>query len=190
MAWLKPHAIGRSGALKRGWEAIILASKGNPRKMNTDEARVRGGGIPKWPSRDYADNNKALKIKRGNPENRKETRSPSSVVIAAEDDGLLNDYDKYFIVGRPTTREKGPYNNHPSVKPVSLLEHLVLLLDRPAGPVLDPFVGSGSTLIAALNLDVPGVGIEIDPDYFGIAAARLDDAAFTRVGHSVSLFNR
>lgn len=189
MAWLKAHAIGRSGGLKRGWEAVILASNGKPRLMNTDSARVRGGGIPKWPSQNYADNNKSLKIKRGNPENRKETRSPSSVVIAAEDDGLLGDYDKYFITGRPTTKEKGTYNNHPSVKPVSLLEHLIVLLNRESGTVLDPFVGSGSTLIAAANLRVNAVGVEIDKDYFSIAFKRVDDFLSSISPNKILLFN-
>ncbi len=175
VAWLKPYAIGRAGGLKRGWEAVILASNGRPRRMNAAAARVRGGDIPKWPARELPDKNKALVIKRGKPANRRETRSPSSVVVAAEDEGLLGDYDKFFIVGRAPTREKGAYNNHPSVKPLSLMEHLIVLLNRPGGVVLDPFVGSGTTLVAAARLDVSAVGIEVDADYVRIAKRRIED---------------
>lgn len=175
MAWLKPHAVGRAAGVKRGWEPIVLASNGKPRPMNVAAARVRGGGIPKWPSRDLPDNNRALAMKRGKPENRRETRAPSSVVLAAEDEGLLGDYDKFFIVARAATKEKGYYNNHPSVKPLTLIEHLIVLLNRPGGVVFDPFVGSGTTLVAAARLGVSAVGVEIDPDYIAIARRRLND---------------
>lgn len=177
LAWIRPYAIGRAGGLKRGWEAIILASRGNPRPLNTHDARVAGGGIPNWPSQSLPDNNRALTLKRGRPENRRETRSPSSVVVAAEDAGILGEHDRFFIVGRSPTRERGAYNTHPSVKPISLMEHLLVLLARPGGTFFDPFVGSGSTLVAALRLGVPCVGCEIDRDYCAIAAKRLRDAA-------------
>ena len=175
MAWIRPYAIGRMGGLKRGWEAIILACKGSPRRLNIDLARVRGEGIPKWPSQDLPDKNRALNFKRGDPRNRQETRSPSSVVLAAEDSGTLGDHERFFIVGRSPTRERRDYNIHPSVKPVSLMEHLLLLVHRPGGLVLDPFAGSGSTLVAAKRLGIPCLGIEIDTDYYVIAVRRLKE---------------
>ncbi len=107
MAWIRPYAIRTNGSLKRGWEAIILASKGSPRKLNIDLARVCGDNLPKWPSQDLPDNNRALDFKRGHPKNRKDTRSPSSVVVAAEDAGVLGDADRFFIVARSPTHERG-----------------------------------------------------------------------------------
>jgi len=180
MAWIRPYAIGRRAGLKRGWEAILLASHGKPRPLNVDQARVRGGAIPRWPAQDLPDKNRALKIKRGHPNNRKETRAPSSVVVAGEDAGVLGDYDRFFIVGRAPTREKGSFNTHPAVKPLSLMEHLIVLLNREGGTVLDPFAGSGTTLVAAAKLGVAAVGLEIERSYCDIARRRL--AAFTRRG--------
>jgi site-specific DNA-methyltransferase (adenine-specific) len=176
LAWIRPYAIGRKSGLKRGWEAIILASNGIPRPLNIRDARVRGAGIPKWPSQSLPDNNRALSMKRGNPSNRQETRSPSSVVLAAEDEGLLGEYDRFFIVGRSPTKEKGEFNTHPTVKPVSLIEHLLLLVQRPGGTVLDPFAGSGSTLVAAKRLGIGCVGVEINPGYAEIARRRIKAA--------------
>lgn len=175
MAWIRPYAIGRKDALKRGWEAIIVASKGDPRPLNVDDARVSGEGAPGWPSQELPDRNRALNIKRGDPENRKETRSPSSVVVAAEDEGVLGDRDRFFIVARATTEERGDYNTHPSVKPLTLMEHLIVLLNSDGGLVFDPFVGSGTTLVAAKRLGVPAIGVEIEPDYCSIAKRRLTE---------------
>jgi site-specific DNA-methyltransferase (adenine-specific) len=173
MAWIRPYAIGKANGLKRGWEAIILGYKGSPRKLNIDMARICGEGLPQWPSQDLPDKNRALDFKRGHPKNRKDTRAPSSVVLAAEHEGLLGYYDRFFIVGRSPTHERGEYNTHPSVKPVSLMEHLLLLVNRPNGLILDPFAGSGSTLVAAKKLNIRCLGIEIDEDYYNITLRRL-----------------
>jgi len=43
--------------------------------------------------------------------------------------------------------------------------------------ILDPFMGSGTTLVACQKLGRYGIGIEIDPDYFEIACRRVDEAA-------------
>ena len=64
-------------------------------------------------------------------------------------------------------------NFHPTVKPIALMEHLITLVTPPNGIVLDPFVGSGSTLIAAKNLGHPYIGIELEAEYGKIAKARL-----------------
>lgn len=62
---------------------------------------------------------------------------------------------------------RGP---HPTVKPVGLMAHLV---ERcPAGTVLDPFMGSGTTLVAARQLGRKAIGIEIEERWCEIAARR------------------
>jgi DNA modification methylase len=67
-------------------------------------------------------------------------------------------------------------NNHPTVKPQKLMEYLIKLVMPPKdGILLDPFCGSGSTLVAAKNLDVNAVGIEISPDYVKIIKKRICD---------------
>jgi site-specific DNA-methyltransferase (adenine-specific) len=66
-------------------------------------------------------------------------------------------------------------NFHPTVKPLKLMEYLVKLVSRENATVLDPFAGSGSTLIACKNLNRNYIGIEIDPEYIKIIKARLNE---------------
>ncbi len=84
------------------------------------------------------------------------------------DDG----YDKFFLV--PKVRQhKDIFNSHPTLKPVELMEHLVKLVTFRGQTVLDPFMGSGSTGIAALKLHRDFVGYELDKNYFEITKKRL-----------------
>jgi len=62
---------------------------------------------------------------------------------------------------------------HPTEKPVYLMEQFV---GWTRGVVLDPFMGSGTTGVACMNLDRQFIGIEIDPAYFDIACRRIEDA--------------
>jgi len=64
-------------------------------------------------------------------------------------------------------------NTHPTVKPVKLMAYLIELGCPPGGIVLDPFVGSGTTCIAAKKLVRKYVGIEINPEYVALAEARI-----------------
>ena len=70
-------------------------------------------------------------------------------------------------------REDGTKIQHPTVKPLTLLEWLVELITPPGGVVLDPFAGSGTTLQAALNKGFQPIGIEQDADYIKIIEKRL-----------------
>lgn len=67
-------------------------------------------------------------------------------------------------------------NHHPTVKPVDLMRYLIRLVTPKGGVVLDPFLGSGSTGIAALLEDCLFVGIEREPAYAEIASARIKAA--------------
>jgi DNA modification methylase len=64
-------------------------------------------------------------------------------------------------------------NKHPTVKSQDLMQYLVRLTTPKSGTVLDPFAGSGSTLLAALSEGMNFVGIEQDPEYITIAKQRL-----------------
>lgn len=66
--------------------------------------------------------------------------------------------------------------SHPTEKPVLLMETLVELVTGPGGTVLDPFMGAGSTGVAALNLGRSFIGIEINPQYFDVACSRVENA--------------
>lgn len=66
--------------------------------------------------------------------------------------------------------------DHPTQKPVALLQYLVSKSCPPGGLVLDPFMGSGTTLRAAKDLGRKAIGIEIEERYCEIAARRLEQA--------------
>ncbi len=65
---------------------------------------------------------------------------------------------------------------HPTQKPVALMKWCLGFLPD-AQTILDPFMGSGTTLVACQRMGRHGTGIELDPDYFDIACRRVDEAA-------------
>jgi len=70
--------------------------------------------------------------------------------------------------------EAGETGLHPTQKPVRLMQSLIELTTQEGQIVLDPFSGSGSTLVAAQRLGRKYIGFEASPDYAKIAEARLD----------------
>jgi DNA modification methylase len=68
----------------------------------------------------------------------------------------------------------GAESNHPHVKPVDLMEKLILAAN--VDVVLDPFMGSGSTGVACMNLGKRFIGCELDPSHFATACRRIEDA--------------
>jgi hypothetical protein len=68
-------------------------------------------------------------------------------------------------------------NQHPTLKPLKLLEWLVKLVAPKGATVLDPFCGSGTTCIAALDCDCNYIGIEKDPEFYDIANRRIKGLA-------------
>jgi len=70
----------------------------------------------------------------------------------------------------------GP-RHHPSMKPVALMRWCIEHFKLPPGSlILDPYLGSGSTGVAAMQMGRHFIGIEKDPDYFAIACARIEKA--------------
>ncbi len=63
---------------------------------------------------------------------------------------------------------------HPTEKPVSLMSYLVMKSTDPGEITIDPFMGSGTTLLAAQQLGRPAVGIEVEEKYCEIAAHRIE----------------
>lgn len=68
---------------------------------------------------------------------------------------------------------KSGVNFHPTVKPIKLMQYLIRLITPPDGIVLDPFMGSGSTGVAALDLGFDFIGIEMNEEYVQIAEKRM-----------------
>ena len=64
---------------------------------------------------------------------------------------------------------------HPAIYPLSIIKELIKLLSKPNDIVLDPFVGSGTTAVAAKEIDRRYIGIEINGDYCKYARERLEN---------------
>jgi DNA modification methylase len=74
-------------------------------------------------------------------------------------------------------------NHHPTVKPVALMRYLVRLVTPPGGTVLDPFAGSGTTLVAAVLEGFDAIGCEMTDEYLPIIEGRVawaEEQAFIR----------
>jgi DNA modification methylase len=84
---------------------------------------------------------------------------------------------RFFYTAKASRSDREAGNNHPTVKPVSLMRWLVRLVTPPGGLVLDPFAGSGSTGVAAEAEGLRFVGIELDPEYAEIARRRIENVA-------------
>jgi site-specific DNA-methyltransferase (adenine-specific) len=72
-------------------------------------------------------------------------------------------------------------NNHPTVKPIALMEYLIKMVTPKGGIVLDPFAGSGTTGVACHNLKRNFILIEKEPDYCKIAEERLKNLQQTLI---------
>jgi len=84
---------------------------------------------------------------------------------------------RFFYVAKASKRERGEGNVHPTVKPIKLMEYLINLITPPGGIVLDPFMGSGSTGVAAKRLGFKFIGIELNDEYAEIAEKRIESAS-------------
>lgn len=100
---------------------------------------------------------------------------------SANYDGDLGDGDegstaRFFYCAKASKSDRGTGNNHPCVKPGDLMRYLVRLVTPAHGTVLDPFAGSGSTAVAALQEGYSFVGSEMMAEYVEIARRRIAKA--------------
>ncbi len=84
---------------------------------------------------------------------------------------------RFFFCAKTSPSERGK-SDHPTMKPVALMRYLCRLVTPPGGVVLDPFMGAGSTLVAAQAESFHAVGIELEEKYCEIAANRLSQQVF------------
>jgi hypothetical protein len=116
------------------------------------------------------------------------SRFPANLLVS---DGALGAYSGFFsldawaertlpflIVPKPSKREKNygleGANPHCTVKPIQLMSYLITMGSRPGDTVLDCFLGSGTTGIAAAQLRRRFIGIEREPVYFRAAKRRME----------------
>ena len=99
--------------------------------------------------------------------------------------GAIGGASRFFYQAKASKAERkeglpeGSVNDHPTVKPVELMRYLVRLITPPGGTVLDPYVGSGTTGVAAVSDGFAFVGIDLDEnDHYlrDIATHRIDHA--------------
>ena len=99
-----------------------------------------------------------------------------------QDDRKMNDcgnasrfFKSIIYTAKASKKDRGDGNNHPTVKPVALMQYLIQMVTRQGGIVLDPFMGSGTTGKAARNLCLSFIGIEIEEQSFKIAESRINE---------------
>lgn len=98
---------------------------------------------------------------------------PANVLTVSKINEII---DKAFLVGKPTKREKGDFNDHRTVKPLEICEHIIKLSAfHKNAVVLDPFIGSGTTAVAVKKLGLNYIGIDTNPEYINIALKRLNE---------------
>lgn len=100
---------------------------------------------------------------------------PTTEEIYVLNNGWVGARDKGAVIYHPPVQSMAKNGRlHPNEKPVGLLRKL--LQSFPAGTILDPFMGSGSTGVACFLEGRDFVGCEVDPVYFDIACKRIEDA--------------
>ncbi|HUM45249.1 MAG TPA: site-specific DNA-methyltransferase, partial [Fervidobacterium sp.] len=81
---------------------------------------------------------------------------------------------RFFYCAKASKKERGEGNNHPTVKPLSLIKYLITLVTPPGGICLDPFEGSGTHALACEELGFNYIGFELDKEYYEIAKNRIN----------------
>jgi len=196
--WLYGQGVPKSlgTTLKPAHEPIVLARKPLSEKtisknilkhgtgrLNIDECRV-AKRFPANVIHDGSDEIEKEFAKYGNrksgthkPYFRKSTNSYSggwpakSTYCNESSEGLAS---RFFYCAKISPKERGDCK-HPTMKPLALMQYLVRLVTPINGIVLDPFAGSGTTLLSARNEGFQFIGIEKEPEYIQEIKRRLED---------------
>jgi DNA modification methylase len=207
VTWMITTKMAKANKLKPAHEPVAVAQKPISEKtikanierwgtgtINVDDNRVPWEGKPPtgWPG--------------GGSDRRafggavtKSTEQPTEKVNANPDGRYpsnivghfdVADHQKYFYAPRVTRKERGEYNTHPTPKPIDLMRWLInVYAPGPGSVVLDPFNGSGSTGLAALQLGHEYIGMDLSQEYCDITKKRINDHVDTsNLGVFDSLF--
>ena len=103
-------------------------------------------------------------------------RQHEMVMVAHRKGGRLAWNDSVPAVPNVIRLAKPRAQEHPNEKPIALMELMISAHTTPGNVVLDPFMGSGSTGVAAVQIGRQFIGVEIDPAHFETACRRIEDA--------------
>lgn len=180
---------GWGTTLKPAFEPIIMARKpfkgGVARNVmrhgvggiNIDDTRIEGEPVPinvleQWSG--FGEKERPEYKATVNDQG----RWPANVLLDEDSSALLDEIvgdnvSRFFYCAKATKKEKGAGNGHSTVKPLDLMRYLVRLVTPPGGLVLDQFMGTGSTGIAAVEQDFRFLGFDMKAEHVEMARARF-----------------
>jgi len=192
---LKPDEMerlkGKNTALKPAHEPITVQRKPLPAGQSVTTC-VATTGVGAMNVKDTRFPSFEERLKKAGPAPPVD-RYPANVVVA-EDEAVMGEYTKFFYCPKPSVQERGgsigglggekfkadwdagrDIDAHPTTKPIRLMSWLVTLVTPPGGIVLDPFMGSGTTVRAAVLGGFRGIGIEKEEPFANLAKRRLQE---------------
>ena len=190
IVWMVTTKMAKANRLKPAHEPIFVAqkpldgsieknlNKWGCGKINIETARVPWDGKPPtgWLKGGVKRRAFGGTVEKAANQIEKEDANPNGRYpsdIIGHFDNL--DHQKYFYAPRVSRKERGEFNDHPTPKPIALMKYLTRIYAPKGGIVLDPFMGSGSTGIGALQEGCAFIGIDMDQHYVDIATRRIDD---------------
>lgn len=157
--WHYRHGLHASKKFSGRYETLLWFTKSEDYKFNLDSIRVPS----KYPGKTYYKGSK-----KGKPSGNPNGKNPSDVW-----ETIYNDWDSLFW-DIPNVKANHPEKTiQPCQFPVELVERCILALTDPRQWVLDPYVGVGSTLLAAAKTNRKSLGSEKEKKYYEIAIDRL-----------------
>lgn len=186
--WMVTTKMCKQNRLKPAHEPICVGQKPYERsvkynqekygvgQINVDDVRVPWDGkVPTgWIGGQHDRRKFGREITKVTGEEKKVEANPNGRYPSNIVGEVLPQHQKYFYAPRASRREKGENNNHPTVKPVSLMEWLVKIYSNEGNVVLDPFMGSGTTGVACSSLGRNFIGIDLSEEYVKIAEERIN----------------
>jgi len=160
MIWNK-GSFSAVGALKTRYapvfEYMFVFSKGKPKSFN--------------PIKDKPNKNTGLIIRGTN-------RQADGTLKRFSSDGVkkIADFGQRFNIWEIAPKRQRGENKHPAPFPLNIAQDHIISWSNEGDTVLDPFMGSGTTGVAAKNLNRSFIGIELDEEYFNIAKERIENS--------------
>jgi site-specific DNA-methyltransferase (adenine-specific) len=171
-----PYGIGhRRGKARDRGKGVTIGTSG----IQGDGTKFDPGPWTKWPCVMWGANWYADRLQPGrwliwDKQCRGGSGDFSEAEIAWCNRGAAVKFFRHMWLGVQRDSEVGRKREHPTQKPIALMRWCIERLKLPAGStIFDPYMGSGTTGVAAVQLGMNFVGCEIDPGYYAIAERRI-----------------